>query len=80
MKVQHTIFAKALLQNFIVYNILHSYQNTLHTKSNFSKSINESNNEFPMIKFIIDRMGTVITQPDETIINEGEKSIDLFFI
>ena len=70
MKVQQSLFDKCLMQNLIIKELVgeRMYQN------------NKTAQQAPMIKFIIERMGTVFTSPEESIIREGDNFMDLFFI
>ena len=70
MKVQQSLFDKCLMQNIIIKELVgeRMYQN------------NKTAKQAPMIKFIIERMGTVFTSPEESIIREGDNFMDLFFI
>ena len=67
MIVQHHLFNKCLKQNFIIIELF-GVQN-LHPAKQIS-----------MLNYIIERMGTIFTSPEEIIIQEGDQSADMFFI
>ena len=67
MIVQHHLFNQCLMQNFIIIDLV-GVENLQPSK------------QIPMLNYIIERMGTIFTSPEEIIIQEGDESVDLFFI